>query len=167
MNKNYFIYMPVLVYLLSLALPVINRPDENMYGIEVLFLGWIQSYFGIQILSEGGAALLNEGASLSVVGNLFLTSCSLVLPWLGNLIFVLAIYLMRLNNIVWALRLSFSAVLCVLTFWINPVAMLGESAKIILVTPLLGAYVWSLSIVLVLFSAIFLNWLINSRRKVD
>ena len=134
--KNALFGFALFLYLLSLINTSITSPwsGEEFLGLEVLLIGWVQVYFGL------------------VTFHIFL-----VLPWIGNIAMLLtsiAIYTQQQRKL--CLITSIFAVICTLSFIINPVAMLGSEMKQITVKVNSGAYMWLISSVLLLCSALLM-----------
>jgi hypothetical protein len=145
--KNTLCWISLFLYLLSLINTSITSPrsGEELLGLEVLLMGWMQTYFGLvtfHILSA--------------------------LPWLGNIamfLTVIGIFTQQQKQL--CLITSICAVICTVSFIIYPVAMLGEEMKLITVKVNSGAYMWLISSVLLFCSSLLVPEMPNKQINQD
>nr|WP_138976365.1 hypothetical protein [Microbulbifer agarilyticus] len=150
MNRRIFVLFPLILFCVSLLLPALGVSGRSEYGYSVLATGWFQSYIAI-------SAIANWYSHDMLSSDNFWPSLLMIFPWLANIFIVSSLGFLASSKERLAAVFCIFALVCVIVFFINPVAMLGPDGMIVTVTPLFGAYLWALSTVVTL-------WLIVARR---
>ena len=143
--KTSLYYLAIFFYLLSLINICISSPWQGVQerGYELLFLGWIQTIFG-----------------------LFTFNILAVLPWLGNIfIFSTVTFIYFDFNKRLCLLSAFFSVICILSFVYSPNVMMGADLAMITVKINIGVYMWLTSAVLLVSSAFFVQDMPNKSLK--
>lgn len=149
MNQRIYILLPAFLLLLSLFMPALSVSGRNEFGYSLLVFGWFQSYIAITAIENWYAHGMIDSESLR-------SSLFMAFPWFANISIVLSVGFLAVSKFKLALIFSIFALLCVIVFFINPVAMLGADGITVAVTPLIGAYLWALS-ALACFTLVFLH----------
>jgi uncharacterized membrane protein YfcA len=145
--KKILFWFSVLFYLISLVNISITSPWHGVEsrGIELLLLGWIQTFFGIVTLNIFSA-----------------------LPWLGNIaIFLTFIFIYLDQNKKFCILSSLFGVVCTSSFLFNPHVMMGADLSMITVNVEIGTYMWCGSSVLLFLSVWFIQNMPNKSFKQD
>lgn len=140
-------WFSLFLYLLSLLNISIISPQsgEEFRGYELLFLGLIQTYFGLVTFNILSA-----------------------LPWLANISMLLTyIFMYSKQSKNFCLALAVFGTFCTLSFLFSPYAMLGQDMRLIKVKAGSGAYLWVIASLLLLFSALFAQEMPNKSLKQD
>jgi hypothetical protein len=117
-----------------------SQSGEEFRGYELLFVGFIQAYFGLVTFNILSA-----------------------LPWLGNIaMFLTFIFIYSKQSKKLCLISALFGMACTLSFLFNPYAMLGQDMRLIIVKENSGAYLWVISSVLLLLSALFVQEMPNT-----
>lgn len=128
MLKN--MQLSIALFVLSLCLPVFSNQVHDatiVYGFEALLLGSIQVLLALTIsLTDLSVGLL------------------LVIPWFANITWFMSLVTSKPNK---RLILSTISALLAAFFFIQPVAMIGETGSSIDLQLQTGAFIWGLSLI--------------------